>query len=210
MKEGTEKILAGYEAREFIAVNKAALRECVETLLACFRTGGCVLLCGNGGSCADSDHIVGELVKAFRIKRPLDEHTAAELLKQGERGRLLAEKLQGGLPAVNLCAQTSLLTAMINDVGGEYIFAQQIMAYGGPGDVLIGISTSGNSKDVLYAGTAARARGMKLIGLSGRTGGEMAREFDVVLHAQASSTEDIQDQHSTMYHAVCAAVEYEL
>lgn len=118
--------------------------------------------------------------------------------------------LQAGLPAINLGAQASLMTAMINDVGGEYIFAQQVMAYGQKNDVLLGISTSGNSKNVLYAGTAARAKGMHTFGLSGRTGGRMKEEFDIVLHAQADSTEDIQDQHSTMYHAICAAVEYEL
>lgn len=201
MKAGTNEILHTYcEKHPYIAMMEPSMYGAVELLCNCFK---------NGGSCADADHIVGELVKAFRIARPLNEETKDLLCAEGAEGAMLAEKLQSGLPALNLGAQTSLMTAMINDVGGDLIYAQQVSAYGRKGDVLLGISTSGNSKDIRYAGAVARAKGMKTIGLTGKSGGKMEREFDMLLHAQADSTEDIQDQHSTIYHAICAAVEYE-
>ena len=210
IKEGTAQILHTYcEKHPHIATIEAALLESVEMLCGCFANGGCLYICGNGGSCADADHIVGEFVKAFRMARPLGTVMQDKLCAQGAEGTVLAKKLQGGLPAFNLGAQTALMTAMINDVGGDYIFAQQVSAYGRQGDVFLGISTSGNSKDVRYAGAVARAKGMKTLGLTGKTGGKMEQECDVVLHAQADSTEDVQDQHSTIYHAICAAVQYE-
>ena len=209
MNRAAEELLNQYCRYDFIKANQEGLFACVETLIRCFAEGGRLLICGNGGSCADADHVVGELVKSFRMSRPLSAEDRNSLLGAGERGRLLAEKLQAGLPAINLGAHNALMTALVNDVGGDYIFAQQVIAYGRPGDVLLGISTSGNSADVLCAGTAARAKGMRTIGLSGKDGGLMKREFELVLLAQTSSTEDIQDQHSTIYHAICAAVESE-
>jgi len=210
LKTGTAEILRTYcEKSPAIAAIWDQMLECVELLTGCFQSGGKLLICGNGGSCADADHIVGEMVKSFRIPRPLDAELSAALLEQGKQGTFLAERLQSGLPAINLGAHNALLTAMLNDVGGEFVFAQQVVAYGRKGDVLLGISTSGNSANVLYAGAAARAKGMKTIGLTGRSGGEMAKEFDLVLCAEADSTEDIQDIHSSIYHALCAAVEYQ-
>ena len=179
-------------------------------LCACFENGGQLLTCGNGGSCADADHIVGELVKAFRLKRPLTEPLAMALLSQGHQGELLAEHLQGGLPAINLGAHAALMTAAVNDLGGVYIYAQQVVAYGRKGDVFLGISTSGNSENVLCAGLVAKAKGIKTIGLTGRSGGKMEGLFDLMIHADSTATEDIQDLHSTIYHAICAAVEYQL
>ena len=181
------------------------LREAVELLAASFRQGGKLLVCGNGGSSADADHIVGELMKSFRIRRPLDAQMRVALSGSPR----LAEMLEGALPAVNLSAHTSLVTAQFNDVGAEYIFAQQVIGYGRPGDVLLGISTSGKSQNILYAGEVAKARGMKTVGLTGRTGGRMKECFDLLLRAPADSTEDIQDMHSTLYHALCAALENE-
>lgn len=210
LKQGTAAILQRYyEADKALLGQKERLEQAVEVLTDCFGKGGKLLLCGNGGSCADADHIVGELVKAFRIKRPVDPALAAVLRDSGPDGPALAEKLQGGLPAINLGAHAALMTAMSNDVGGEYIFAQQVVAYGRPGDVFLGISTSGNSRNVLLAGRTAKAKGLTAIGLTGRTGGEMAEWFDLVLQAEAGCTEDVQDLHSKMYHALCAAVEYE-
>lgn len=211
MKPGTNAILRTYcKKSPAVAAVGEPLWECVELLTDCFQSGGQLLICGNGGSCADADHIVGELVKSFRIPRPLDAALSAALLKQGEQGALLAAHLQAGLPAINLGAHGALFTAMQNDVGGEFAFAQQVAAYGRRGDVLLGISTSGNSANVRYAGIAARAKCMKTVGLTGRGGGEMANEFDLVLRVGADSTEDIQSLHSVIYHAVCAAVEYQL
>ena len=121
----------------------------------------------------------------------------------------MAENLQGGLAAINLGAHAALMTAVVNDMGGEYIYAQQVAAYGREGDVFLGISTSGNAADVLHAGMVAKAKGMTTIGLTGKTGGKMEAQFDLVLHADSTVTEEIQDQHSTIYHAICAAVEYQ-
>lgn len=217
MKETTDMIRPGTKAiiDTYCRKNAAleAVREellaCVELLAECFQTGGKLLICGNGGSCADADHIVGELVKAFRLKRPLEPALLEALQKQGEQGSVLAERLQSGLPAINLGAHAALTSAMQNDVGGQYAFAQQVAAYGHNPDVLMGISTSGNSQNVLLAGITAKAIGMKTVGLTGRDGGWMRKEFDLVLRAAADSTEDVQDLHSVMYHAVCAAVEYQ-
>lgn len=210
MKPGASEILS-VQCKKLpaIATIREPLWNCVEFLIDCFQNGGQLLVCGNGGSCADADHIAGELVKSFRIQRPLDGVLLSALLQQGGQGSLLAEHLQAGLPVINLGAHNALLTAMGNDVGWEFAFAQQVAAYGRKGDVLLAISTSGNSRNVLYAGAVARAKGMKTLGLTGRNGGEMAKEFDLVLCAEADSPEDIQDLHSSIYHAICAAVEYQ-
>jgi len=211
LKQGAKQIIYKYCAKNpAVAKIEKSIVECVELLLDCFNSGHQLLICGNGGSCADADHIVGELVKAFRLNRPLQEEFANKLQQQGANGAELARRLNSGLPAINLGAHASLMTAMINDVGGEYIFAQQVAVYGRAGDVLLGISTSGNSQDVLYAGTTAKAMGIYTIGLSGRTGGKMSAEFDLTLCAAADAVEDIQDIHSVIYHAVCAVVEYQM
>lgn len=210
LREGTERILDAYCAKSAaVAAIREPLQECIELLCACFERGGQLLVCGNGGSCADADHIVGELVKAFKLDRPLPEPCVKALQGQGSDGALLAEHLQGGLPAINLAAHSALLTAVVNDMGGEYIYAQQTAAYGREGDILLGISTSGNAKDVLYAGLVAKAKGMKTIGLTGKNGGKMENQFDILLHADAETTEYIQDIHSAIYHAICACVEYQ-
>lgn len=148
-------------------------------------------------------------MKAFKLKRPLAASLTAALQKQGNQGELLAEHLQGGLPAINLGAHTALMTAVVNDMGGEYIYAQQVTAYGRAGDIFLGISTSGNAEDVLHAGLAAKAKGMTTIGLTGKAGGKMQAQFDLLLKADAEVTEDIQDLHSVIYHALCACVEYQ-
>lgn len=205
MRQSTEAVFQKYrEQHAFVRDCEPVLRRIVELLKASFETGGKLLICGNGGSCADADHIVGELVKSFRMHRPLDERTRAALSNEE-----LAGKLEGGLPAVNLGAHAALISALINDVGADYVYAQQVVSYGRPGDVLLGISTSGNSKNVLYAGEAARAKGLKTVGLTGRAGGKMKNRFDLVLCAEADMTEDIQDMHSTLYHILCAALECE-
>lgn len=211
LKTGAEQILHSY-CEKSLAIRKIeeSLRKCIELLCNCFEHGGQLLVCGNGGSCADADHIVGELVKAFKLKRPLTVPLAMALKEQGHQGKLLAGNLQGGLPAINLGAHSSLMTAVVNDMGGEYIFAQQVAAYGREGDVFLGISTSGNAADVLYAGMVAKAKGMRTIGLTGKTDGKMEEQFDLILRADSNITEEIQDQHSIIYHVICAAVEYQL
>ena len=208
MKQSTEYIFLKYrEKHAFMAELEMPLRMTVELLVDSYQNGGKLLVCGNGGSSADADHIVGELMKAFRIRRPLDEKTGEELRKMG--ASQLAEMLEGSLPAINLSAHTALVTAQSNDVGADYVYAQQVTGYGRPGDVLLGISTSGNSRNILYAAAAARAKGMKSVALTGQDGGKMNESFDVLLKAPADNTEDIQDIHSTLYHILCAALENE-
>lgn len=203
MKNSTEQLFDKYRKQHsFVSPLEPQIRRAVEIMENSFRNGGKLLICGNGGSNADADHIVGELVKSFRLHRPLDD-SLANSLQMNE----LKEKLQGGLPAINLGAHASLITAMINDVGGEYIFAQQVVSYGRAGDVFLGISTSGNSKNILCAADTARAMGIKTIGLTGRDGGKMKEMFDLTIIANSDITEDIQDIHSTVYHIICAALE---
>ena len=207
MKNSTEEMICRY-VKKHGAGDEAErdIRAAISLLERTFRNGGKLLICGNGGSCADAGHITAELVKSFRICRPLDS---------GMRHRLesecppLAEKLEGGLPAIDLGAQNALITAMLNDVGADYIYAQQVISYGRPGDVLLGISTSGNSKNILYAAAAAKAKGMRTIGLTGRSGGAMRPRFDMLLCVDEDVTEDIQDAHSALYHLICAALENE-
>ena len=176
-----------------------------------FAAGRKLLVCGNGGSAADSEHIVGELMKGFNTKRPLPPHVReAFLAADPDAGRVLADRLQGALPAISLVSQTALITAFANDVDPDLVFAQQVYGYGQPGDVLMGISTSGNSRNVLYALHTARALGMRTIGVTGLTGGQMPSIADVTIRVPETRTADIQERHLAIYHALCAQLEEDL
>ena len=183
---------------------KDDVRKAYELLEACYEQGGKLLIAGNGGSCADAEHIVGELMKGF-VKRREVSDSFAECLRSADevRGAELAKKLQGGLPAIALTGHAGLSTAYLNDVDGDLIFAQQTYGYGRPGDVLIGISTSGNAKNVMYAMTVAKALGMKTIGLTGKDGGALKREADVSVVVPETETFKIQELHLPVYHALC-------
>ena len=180
---------------------KDDVRKAYELLEACYEQGGKLLIAGNGGSCADAEHIVGELMKGF-VKRREVSDSFAECLRSADevRGAELAKKLQGGLPAIALTGHAGLSTAYLNDVDGDLIFAQQTYGYGRPGDVLIGISTSGNAKNVMYAMTVAKALGMKTIGLTGKDGGALKREADVSVVVPETETFKIQELHLPVYH----------
>ena len=182
---------------------KDDVRKAYELLEACYEQGGKLLIAGNGGSCADAEHIVGELMKGF-VKRREVSDSFAECLRSADevRGAELAKKLQGGLPAIALTGHAALSTAYLNDVDGDLIFAQQTYGYGRPGDVLIGISTSGNAKNVMYAMTVAKALGMKTIGLTGKDGGALKREADVSVVVPETETFKIQELHLPVYHAL--------
>ncbi|MBE7718211.1 D-sedoheptulose-7-phosphate isomerase [Lacrimispora indolis] len=187
---------------------KPQIREAYEILETCYENGGKLLIAGNGGSCADAEHIVGELMKGFVKRRPVSEDFAGKLLEADpEFGKELGEKLQGGLPAIALTGHPSLSTAFLNDVDGELIYAQQTYGYGRKGDVLLGISTSGNAKNVMYAVTAAKAIGMKTIGLAGKDGGLLKRSADVTIVAPEMETFKIQELHLPIYHALCLMLE---
>ena len=170
-------------------------------LISCFQQNRKLLLCGNGGSCADCEHIAGELVKQFSRTRPL----SAELVEK--LGPELSQELHGGLPALSLPSMIGFHTAFNNDDKPEYAFAQQVVAFGQPGDVLMGISTSGNSKNIIKAAEAARALGLKVLSLTGQDGGVLATLADIAIKAPASEVARVQELHLPIYHSLCQMVE---
>ena len=170
-----------------------------------YEQGGKVLVCGNGGSAADCEHIVGELMKGFKMKRPIPAAFRIKLSEAG--GSVVADYLQRTLPAISLVSQTALMTAFSNDLCFDYIFAQQVYGYGKKGDVLIAISTSGNAVNVLNAVYVARALGMNVLGMSGADGGTIKDLCDVCLCVPAADTASVQEMHLPVYHALCASLE---
>ena len=184
------------------------LENAYECLTACYENGGKLLVAGNGGSCADAEHIVGELMKGFVLPRRLDA-AACDALRAADAtlGAALSDGLQGGLPAIALTCHTALNTAYINDVSADMMFAQQLSVLGKPGDVFLGISTSGNSLNVRYAAVSARAKGMKVIVLSGKSGGTLKELADVNLIMPCNETYQIQELHLPVYHALCLMLE---
>jgi len=175
---------------------------------ASFAAGGKLLVAGNGGSAADSDHLTGELLKSFKKKRRPDDSFFAKIeAADKESADYLRGKLEGALPAIALSNQTALMTASLNDVDGSVVFAQQVHAYGKPEDVFFGISTSGNSKDVIYAAAVARAQGLKVISLTGRDGGRLKALSDACIIVPQTETFMIQELHLPVYHALCLQLE---
>lgn len=184
-------------------INKAAV-----TVIRCYENGGKILLCGNGGSSADCDHIVGELMKGFLKKRSLSNEKKAEML--GNEPLLeeeLLEKLQFGLPAIALPSITALNSAFCNDVDPELIYAQSVMAMGKTGDVLIALSTSGNAKNVFAAAAVAKGLGLTVIALTGIGGGKLSEIADICIQVPETETFKVQELHLPIYHYLCAATE---
>lgn len=174
----------------------------------CYQNGGKLLIAGNGGSAADAEHIVGELMKGFKLPRKPDADFAGKLIAaDNELGRVLAENLQGALPAIALDGHSALSTAYMNDCEPLLCFAQQVNGYGRPGDVFLGISTSGNSKNVLYAATVAKAKGMKVIGLTGANDSKLSAAADVTVKVPQTETYMIQELHLPVYHCLCLMLE---
>lgn len=190
---------------------KACRKEIIkayETIAQCFAEGGKLLIAGNGGSAADSEHIVGELMKGFAKRRPVPEVLRKALCDvDPERGEYLARKLQGGLPAIALTSHTALSSAFANDVDGTLSYAQQVNGYGKAGDVFLGISTSGNAQNVMYAAVTARAKGLKVIGLVGKDGGALGQFADVSIIVPQQETYKIQELHLPIYHTLCLMLE---
>ena len=205
MNNHVEDVLRRYPT---LAVCEEAITTAIQAVEACYENGGKVLLCGNGGSCADSDHIAGELLKGFLKKRPLSaEQVEAMQMACPELEPGLLDKLQGGLPAIPLTAMAALFTAFCNDVDPELVFAQQVLALGRTGDVLIGISTSGNAKNVAAAAKVAKGLGLTVIGLTGRNGGTLSELADICVCVPETETYKVQELHLPVYHCLCAAVE---
>lgn len=173
-----------------------------------YENDGKLLIAGNGGSAADSEHIAGELMKRFKLPRPVTKEFAEKLMAiDSVRGAALAKNLERGLMAIPLVAHEALTTAYINDVDGLGVFAQQLFGYGREGDVFLGISTSGNSKNVMNATVVARALGMKVVGLTGAGGGELSEVADVVVKVPETETYMIQELHLPIYHCWCLMLE---
>lgn len=174
----------------------------------CYENGGKLLIAGNGGSAADSEHIAGELMKRFRVQRPVTEEYATKLVQiDPKRGKELARNLERSLMAIPLVAHEALTTAYINDVDGLGVFAQQLMGYGRAGDIFLGISTSGNSKNIMNATVVAKASEIKIIGLTGAKGGELAKVSDVAIRVPEEETYMVQELHLPVYHCLCLMLE---
>lgn len=173
----------------------------------CFQSGGKLLIAGNGGSAADALHIVGELMKSFVLPRKLDIGICKSIDKYCEHSNYLKQNLQMALPAIALVGEVGLTTAYSNDVAPDLVFAQQVLGYGRKGDVFLGISTSGNSKNIIYAAEIAKAEGLKVIGLTGAHGSNLATISDVCIQVPEVETFKVQELHLPIYHALCMMLE---
>ncbi len=186
---------------------RASIEASCKTLERCFAADGKLLLCGNGGSAADCEHIAGELLKGFERERPLHEDLRRTFAVQGDDGAELGAKLQQGLPAISLTSHPSVATAFANDVDPDLVFAQLVVALGRPSDVLLAITTSGRARNLILAAQAAKAVGMKTIALTGRGGGRLATLCDITIDAPGEATADVQELHMPIYHYLCRALE---
>ena len=187
---------------------KADINAAFNIMAESFANGGKLLIAGNGGSAADAEHIVGELMKSFVKKRALPDSFISSISNvDSEIAQYLIPRLQPGLPAIALSGHVSLNTAAINDIDGNITFAQQVYGYGKEGDVFLGISTSGNAKNVLYAAAAAKAKNMKIIALSGGNGGALRRLSDAIIAVPETETYKIQELHLPVYHCLCLMLE---
>lgn len=184
-----------------LAVCEAQIREAVECLAAAYQAGGKVLVCGNGGSAADAEHFSGELLKGFYKTRPLGEKERSQV------GPTYADRLQGALPTIPLGGFSALNTAFANDNEPELIFAQLVWGLGVAGDVLVAFSTSGESKNVLHAARVARAKGLKVVALTGEGGGTLAGLSDVAVRVPARVTHIVQEYHLPVYHCMALMLE---
>ncbi len=187
---------------------KEEIEKAGKAIIHAYENGGKLLVCGNGGSASDSEHIVGELMKSFEGKRPVNQTLKTNLSTlAGERGEYLSEKLQQGLPAISLSAHSALTSAIANDIGADVVFAQQVTGYGNRGDILIGISTSGNSQNVVDALIVAKAKGLVTVGFTGETGGKMKEFCDILLNVPETRTAFVQELHLPVYHTLCLMAE---
>lgn len=212
MKEITQNFVDAFFKRhpDLVPLQDQIYQAC-NILITAFQNGNKLLLCGNGGSSADCDHIAGEFLKGFLLKRPVNKELKNTMTeKYGECGAEMAGKLQQGLPTISLNTHSAAISAFENDVDPELIYAQQVLAYGKPGDVLIGISTSGGAKNVAAAVMTANSLDIHTIGLTGKDGGKLALLAEHSLIMPQCETYRIQEDHLAVYHLLCAVVEYEI
>ncbi|MHB1275962.1 MAG: D-sedoheptulose-7-phosphate isomerase [Candidatus Humimicrobiaceae bacterium] len=183
----------------------------IELMIGSINCNGKVLTCGNGGSASDAEHIVGELMKGFIHPRNLESKEIESIMQlYPEIGNEIVKNLQKPIPAISLASNISFITAYSNDVNPEYIFAQQVYGLGNKGDVLLCLSTSGNSKNVINAAMVAKVKGVNIIGFTGKSGGMLKGYSDVLIKAPSLSTPEIQEYHIAIYHAICAQIEEDI
>lgn len=205
MKYGIHELLMRYPE---LASMEDTLSEAAHLLERSITSGGKILVCGNGGSASDADHIVGELMKSFVKKRPIAKELEMALVETDpERGAMIASLLEGSIPAICLSAHTALSTAFGNDVEPAMSYAQQVGGYGQAGDLFWGISTSGNAKNVLYAAVVAKAKGLKVLGMTGEGGGALKSLCDVCIRVPQRETFKVQELHLPIYHWLCIYLE---
>ena len=186
---------------------KNEINEALALIIRTYENGGKLLLCGNGGSAADCDHIAGELMKSFKLKRPIGPLLACKLGTLGDEGKELAPLLEMPLTAVSLCEHNSLTTAYGNDREPDAVFAQQLLGHGRAGDTLIALTTSGNSKNCVYAATRAKAIGIRVISVTGALGGRISELADVAIKLPENETYLVQELTLPLYHYLCAETE---
>ena len=198
-----DELISRYPVLE---VCRESIEESCDMICECVKSGGKILTCGNGGSAADSQHIVGELMKSFVKNRPVDEKILSRIDDENLRG-YFRKNLQSGIPAMSLVSESALITAYLNDCEPDLVFAQQVLGIGNSGDVLLGISTSGNSSNVVYAFEIARAKNLKTIALTGKSGGKLKSIADISICVPSEVTFQIQELHLPIYHALCLEIE---
>ena len=205
VNEQLELLIKRYPALQCV---KDDMQKAYQIIAECYAQGGKLLVAGNGGSAADAEHIVGELMKGFKKPRKLEKDMQDKLKNvSSEYGSVLAENLQGALPAIALDGHPALTTAYMNDCEPLLCFAQQVNGYGNENDVFLGISTSGNSKNILYAAITAKAKGLKVIGLTGQKESKLSDIADICIKAPETETYMIQELHLPIYHCLCLMLE---
>ncbi len=206
----TDYIKSMETSHPVLSVCSKDIGSAVDLMISSIKNNGTIFTCGNGGSSADSDHIVGELMKGFHLKRKLSDEIRNEFSDLFPAGGDIADNLQGAIRAISLCGNMALISAFANDVNPDFIFAQQIFGLGNAGDILICLSTSGNSKNIIKAAMTAKFKKMKVIGFTGSGGGELNSICDITIKVPSSITPEIQEYHQIIYHAICAEIENRL
>ncbi len=212
MKQKVNKILESlFVDYPQLSVCREDIEKAFGIMKDCYEGSGKILICGNGGSAADSEHIVGELMKGFKMKRAICDNDCERIREAfPENAQFISASLQRAIPAISLVSQTSIISAFVNDVSAEMVFAQQVYGYYKEKDITIGLSTSGNAGNVLNAIRLTKALGGKTIGFTGESGGKMKEYCDVTIKVPAAETYRVQEYHLPVYHTLCAMLEAEL
>lgn len=196
-----------YERYPILRECETEIEHAIDMICRSYKNGGKLMLCGNGGSCADCEHIVGELMKGFLLSRPV--HGLYRKFKElgFDDAKYMSENLQGSLPAVSLPHQSALISAFANDVASDMVYAQLVLGFGAKTDILFCLSTSGNSKNVVYAAKCAKALGIKTIAMTGKKPSLLSELCDITVRVPECETYKIQELHLPVYHYICARIE---